>query len=131
MLRIILSIILGFIIPVGWILGVAVAVATFEKRLPDSLIHPWIEMFIYGSSVPGLILAPVGIPEYIFIFAKEKSFLPPEFFSDYTEAGFFILFNWSLYGAATYYLWGKLKKFRKHPASGITTPPEPPNFEKE
>lgn len=131
MLRIILSAILGLVTPMLYMIGFALIAYTFQSSLSESVINPWIELFIYGESAPGILLIPVAIPEYIYIAAKANKLLPPQFFSDYIEFGFFVSLNWILYGSVIYLLLGRFKRFKKQLPFTFDVPPPPPQFESE
>lgn len=83
MWRIILSIILGVLIPV--IYGVILPFG--EGYISDS----WMDTKFYGQPAPGILLAPFSIPIYFDIFVKAHRILPFIFDTIWFRTSSFIL----------------------------------------
>ncbi len=122
MLRIILSIILGVLIPVVYALALSLGEGYISER--------WISAKFYGQSAPGVLLAPITLPVYFDIFTKENRILPFIFDTVWFRLSSFILFNWILYGLIAYVILGRFKRFRKQSATASPEPPSPPEFER-
>ncbi len=114
----ILSIILGVLIPVVY----TVPLLFGEGYIPEK----WMFTTFYGQTAPGGLLAPISVPIYFYIFAKENRVLPLVLNAPWFRASSFVLFNWILYGLIAYLILGRFKRFGKRSASA--TPP--PEFEK-
>ena len=122
MRRIIFSIILGIVTPVSYL----ALMAFIEDFLPAGLM---ITTF-YGQKAPGLLLAPFTLPIYFDIFVKAERFAPLIFDTPFFRLVTFILFDWALYGLISYFVLGRLKRFKKRTVTASETPPPPPNFGK-
>lgn len=120
MWRIILSIILGVLIPVSYIEILSLG----DGIIPDN----WADMKFYNQPAPGIVFAPVSLPIYFDIFTKEERILPFIFNTFWFRTLSFILFNWVLYGLIGYFILGRFKRFKKRTAFVSEFPPPPPEF---
>lgn len=122
MKRVILSTILGLILPFVCFMGIGI---TTDYMSPSILT----EIKLFNQSAPGLLLAPFSIPFYFDIFLKEKRIAPYIFDTFLFRFSSFILFNWALYGFIIYLVLGKLNRFKDLKVIYSETPPLPPHFE--
>jgi hypothetical protein len=120
MWRIILSIILGVIIPIAYM----VILSFGEGYISESFV----ETRFYSQPAPGVLLAPVTIPVYFDILVKEERILPMIFDTFWFRFLSFILFNWILYGTISYLLLGCFKRFKRKSVPASEAPPPPPTF---
>lgn len=119
MKRILLAIILGFLFPL-----ICLIILIFIGDLPESLMLAKIN----SEPAPGILLAPFMIPVYFDIFLKQKHITPFIFDNVLFRVSSFILFNWALYGIVSYFILGRLKRFRRL-KNTYSEPPLPPTFE--
>jgi hypothetical protein len=118
------AIILGFIIPLVGIMTIGPAT---DYMTPSVLT----EIKIQGEPAPGILLAPLMFPVYFIVLIHANNILPALFDNLLFRVTAFTLPVWTLYGVISYFLLGRLKRFRKQSVSGIDTPPAPPSFENE
>jgi hypothetical protein len=121
MKQIVLSLILGLILPIIFFMAIGI---TTDYMSPSSLT----EIKIYDQPAPGILLSPFSLPIYLDIILKENRIAPFIFDTTLFRISSLVLFNWTLYGTIAYFVLGKLKMFRNTPENE-TVPPPPPNFE--
>jgi len=101
MRRIILSIILGLILP--FICFMAIGITT-DYMSPSSLT----EIRFCNQPAPGILLAPFSISIYLDVCLKEKRIAPYIFDTFLFRFTSLILFNWVLYGFIIYLVLGRI-----------------------
>lgn len=122
MKRIVISIILGLILPIVFFVGIGFST---DYMTPSYLT----DIKIFGQNAPGILLAPFSLPIYLDIFLKEKRIAPFIFDTLLFRISSLILFNWIIYGFLMYWILGKFSRFRQQKQQYSETPPLPTEFE--
>lgn len=122
MKRIVLSIILGILLPFTLIVIIGFSSDYF---LSESI---WTDMKINGQPAPGILFIPFFIPLYLETYLQQQRIAPNLVDNPFFRASTLILFDWILYGFISYWILGKFKRFRREKPVYSETPPEPPEF---
>lgn len=122
MWRIIISILLGLLLPFTYFM----VVGPLSDLMSPSYLT---DIKIFGESAPGILFAPFALPFYLGIMLSHYRIFPEVFDSFLFRILSFIFFNWALYGFLSYYILGKLKWFKEKEIQYSEPPPPNLNFE--
>ncbi len=123
LLRLMISIVCGLLIPVLYTIGAGALTATFPQYLPDT-------MQMFGEPVPGPILAPTLFPFYLITWLEVNSYFGWGLLLDsmWFRVLATLIPNFLLYSILTYSVLLVFRRRKKMKLVGIQIPPPPPSF---